>query len=133
MDDATLILIILVVQGAGLQAVWVLRIQQLRTQKRLIHLLRIICRLRLVLLVLILLQLEQLLAVLILLMAIALLVCRMCAVKLLLGEKELLGLEVQSGVSAVALGNEPVVLDAARHRGHHHWQHLYVTTAESRV
>ena len=57
-------------------------------------------------------------AVLILLMAIALLVCRMCAVKLLLGEKELLGPEVQSGVSAVALGNEPVVLVAIRHHEH---------------
>ena len=45
----------------------------------------------------------------------------MRAIKLLLCEEEFFGLVVSRGVSAVALGNEPVVLfgRAGHHLGHH--------------
>ena len=53
LNDAALILVILVAEGARLKAVWVLSVEQLRAQKCLIHLFGIICRLRKVLLILI--------------------------------------------------------------------------------
>lgn len=127
MDDAALVLVILVVEGARLKAVWVLCVEQLRAQKRLIHLLGIICRLRKVLLILIYWQLA-----LVLLVAVALLICRVRAVELLFGKQELLGLKIQRGIGSVALGDEPIVFHATWPRGHYcRWKHMLVAAADS--
>ena len=127
MDDAALILVILVVESAGLKTVRVLSVEQLCAQKCLIHLLGIICRLRKVLLILVLRQLTLM----ILLEAVALLICRMRAVELLFSKKEFLGLKIQRGISSVALRDEPIVFDASGHRGHNYWKHMLVTAADS--
>ena len=53
LDDAALVLVILVVEGARLEAVRVLGVEQLRAQQRLVHLLRVVGRLGKLLLILI--------------------------------------------------------------------------------